>query len=402
MSNKKNNRDIDIPNFVNMDDVDSDAFIKDVKSSLAKQVNDSMEYEGGKKGKKRRKKKKSSKLMRSLFVLLLSLVVLFSLLIFTKPGRSLIIGVAGDFLYGRFDFQTSKNSSVTDVIKPIGDRPSGNGNDTDIKVKANPHVINILLIGVEEFEGAKNTDTMIIATMNTKDNSLKLTSLMRDLYVEIPGYKNNRLNSAYPRGGIDLLYDTIEQNFGLTLDGYCLVNFEAFEKIIDEIGGVEITLTAKEAKYLNTTNYISKKKYRNVVEGTQIMNGNQALGYCRIRKVPTATESSDFGRTQRQRIVLQAAYNKLRSKNIFSMILLMDDLLKDIKITTDISQKDFKLYLEEAVSLKVKDIETLRIPSNGSYKNAKVQIGSRKQEVLQPKDWEATRKEVQAFIYGAE
>lgn len=401
MSNKKINKDVDIPNFVKMDDVDSDAFIKDIKSSLAKQVNDSMESEGGKKGKKRRKKKKSSKLLRSLFVLLLSLVVLFSLLIFTKPGKSLLIGVVGDFLYGRFDFQTSKNSSVKDVIKPIGDRPSGSNDDFG-NVKTNPHVINILLIGVEEFEGAKNTDTMIIATMNTKDNSLKLTSLMRDLYVEIPGYKDNRLNSAYPRGGIDLLYDTIEQNFDLKIDGYCLVNFDAFEKIIDKIGGVEITLTAKEAKYLKTTNYISKKKNRNVVEGKQLMNGNQALGYCRIRKVPTATESSDFGRTQRQRIVLQAAYDKLRSKNIFSMILLMDDILKDIKITTDISQKDFKLYLEEAVSLKVKDIETLRIPSNGSYKDAKVQIGSRKQEVLQPKDWDATRKEVHDFIYGAE
>ncbi|HWT76515.1 MAG TPA: LCP family protein, partial [Mobilitalea sp.] len=265
---------------------------------------------------------------------------------------------------------------------------------------ASKSVINILLIGVEEIEGAKNTDSMILATLNTKNHTLKLTSLMRDLYVQIPGYSDNKLNSAYPKGGIDLLYQTINLNFGVKPDGYCLVNFDAFQKIVDLIGGVEISLTSEEAHYLNTTNYISEKSNRHMVAGTQLMNGNQALGYCRVRKVSTGTENNDFGRTQRQRIVLEAIYDKLKKTNIVSLVVLMNEILNQVEIKTDITQKDFNSYLEEAVNLKAKDIETFRVPTDGTYENASVQIGSRKTSVLEAKDWDATREEIHNFIYG--
>ena len=107
---------------------------------------------------------------------------------------------------------------------------------------------------------------------------------MRDTLVQIPGYRENKLNSAYEKGDVDLLYKTIALNFNIRLDGCILVNFENFEKIIDFMGGLEITLTSSEARYLRNTNYISNPKYRTVVEGTQLMNGNQVLGYSRIRK----------------------------------------------------------------------------------------------------------------------
>jgi anionic cell wall polymer biosynthesis LytR-Cps2A-Psr (LCP) family protein len=130
------------------------------------------------------------------------------------------------------------------------------------------------------------------------------------------------------------------------------------------------------------------------------MNGNQVLGYCRVRKVSTGTEHDDFGRTQRQRIVLESIYDKIRSKNVIPQMFLMNDILKKIPIKTDILQGDFKNYLYEASELKVKDIDTYRVPADGSYDNADVQIGSRMQEVLQPKDWDATRQELHTFIYG--
>ena len=196
-------------------------------------------------------------------------------------------------------------------------------------------VSNILLIGMETFEGAKITDTMIIASINSEKNTIKLTSLMRDLYVKIPGHDNAKMNSAYAKGGIDELYDTIETNFGVKMDGYILVDFSDFENVIDYIGGIDVTLTQKEANYLNTTNYISEPAYRNVVAGTQLMNGNQVLGYCRIRKVATETEHDDFGRTQRQRIVLEQIFEKLRSKNVVQLGLLMNKILDNIDIQTD-------------------------------------------------------------------
>lgn len=387
MSNQNNDENqpskIEIPKFMDRRHIDySDDFIKDVNSSLSQQVSSYYEEEKPVRKTPRKKKKKIAvTLLSCLFIL----VIICGLMVFTSGGRRLIINTIGKYIYSNLEYQPGEN----------GD---GKGLSTE-KIEIGP-VINILLIGVEEIGGAQNTDTMIIATMNTEENTLKLTSLMRDLYVDIPGYSKNKLNAAYPKGGIQLLYDTIKTNFGLTVDGYCLVNFDAFQKIVDLIGGVEITLTKEEADYLNSTNYISKKSNRNVVEGTQIMNGNQALGYCRIRKVSTGTENNDFGRTQRHRIVLQAIYDKVRDKNIVEQALLMNKILTQVKIKTDIKESYFNRYLEEAVSLKVRDIDTFRIPSDGSYNNASVTIGKRKVSVLEVKDWEATRQELHNFIYG--
>jgi LCP family protein required for cell wall assembly len=311
-------------------------------------------------------------------------MLLVAFLVFTPVGKKIILNIAGNYIYGKLDYEENKEKDKERPVKP----------------KEEEHVINILLVGVEEIQGASNTDSMIIATMNTKDKSLKLTSLMRDLYVEIPGYSKNRLNSAYAKGGIDLLFDTIKLNFGVPLDGYAKVNFENFESIIDIIGGVEVTLTEKEASYLNRTNYISNPANRKVVPGKQIMNGNQALGYSRVRKVSTGTESNDFGRTQRQRAVLNSIFDKLKSKNIIELGFLMDKILTEVTIETDITQKEFNDYLEEAVSLKVNQLENYRIPADGNYQNSKVQLGKLMQEVLEPKDWDTTRADLRKFIYG--
>ena len=86
--------------------------------------------------------------------------------------------------------------------------------------------------------------------MNTEQKSLKMVSFMRDCYVSIPGYRDNKLNAAYNNGGGELVSKTIEQNFGVRPDGYIRVNFEAFRKVINKIGGVEVTLTEDEARYL--------------------------------------------------------------------------------------------------------------------------------------------------------
>ena len=400
-------KEIDIPNFINngttkdkasknlfydADEFADSDFLNEVNTSLARQVSSELADKQQPKSNSTRKKKRSSRLLKVLFFSLLSLTALCCLLLFTKGGKKIVINMAGDYIYNKLDYQasdTTKNNNSKDTVTTA-----------DNKEKEVSHIVNILLIGVEEFENARNTDTMMVATMNTKDNSLKLTSLMRDLYVQIPGYKDNKLNSAYSKGGIELLYETIELNFDIHLDGYCLVNFDAFEKIVDMVGGVEITLTSKEANYLNTTNYISNREERNVVEGKQTMSGNQALGYCRVRRVSTGTENNDYGRTQRQRIVLEAIYNKLKKKNIIELALLMKDILTKIPIETDIKEADFKNYLEEAVDLKVKEIDTYRVPSDGSFESVDVQLGKYMQDVLQPLDWDATRKEIRAFIYG--
>ncbi len=376
---------------------DEDAFLDEVNSSLAKQI--SLELEDNNTSTKEEKPTKKGRVPKGvkIFAVIFSVIMLAGcLLAFTPGGRKLIINLAGNYIYGKLDYE---DSNTTDVVDNEQNTTEENNNKPPRPVQ---HIVNILLLGVEEIGGASNTDLMIVATMDTKNNTMKLTSIMRDLYVEIPGYNNNKLNSAYAKGDVNLLYQTIQNNFGVHLDGYVLVNFDAFEKIIDLLDGVEVTLTRKEANYLNTTNYISNPSYRNVKEGSQIMNGNQALGYCRVRKVSTGTENNDFGRTQRQRAVLNSIFDRLKSKNILQLGLFMNDVFDNVDIKTDITQAEFNEYLQEAAGLKVKKLEELRIPSDGNYKTERVQIGKYNQDVLLPTDWDAMRSEIHNFIYGAE
>ncbi len=373
---------------------DEDAFLDEVNSSLAKQI--SMELEDKNTSTNDMKPKKKGRVPKGVkvFAVVFSVIMLLGcLLAFTPGGRKIIFNIAGNYIYGKLEYE---GTNTTDVV----DNEKNTIEDNNKPEKPVEHVVNILLLGVEEIGGASNTDLMIIATMDTKNNTMKLTSLMRDLYVEIPGYNDNKLNSTYAKGGIDLLYQTIQNNFGVHLDGYVLVNFSAFEKIVDLVGGVEVTLTRTEANYLNTTNYISNPANRYVVEGTQTMNGNQALGYCRVRKVSTGTENNDFGRTQRQRAVLNSIFEKLKSKNILQLGLFMNDVLSKVNIKTDITNTEFNEYLEEAASLNVKKLEDKRIPSDGNYKTERVQIGKYNQDVLLPTDWNDMRAEIRQFIYG--
>ncbi|MDF2908825.1 MAG: cell envelope-related transcriptional attenuator, partial [Herbinix sp.] len=270
----------------------TDEFLDDLKRSLSSQVNETIQVEGAAsynnndpeinkqpKGLKD-KQKNLSKVIK--FIVIPIVIILLAALFLTKTnmGRNLIIRIISNYSYGKLNYEASEEPEDTEDTdeNPVTDT----SDNTNQKPPENKTVSNILLIGVETFEGAQNTDTMIIASIDSKNNVIKLTSLMRDLYVELPGHKNNKLNAAYANGGINLLYDTIEVNFGLSMDGYVLVDFNDFEQIIDYLGGIDLELTSKEAEYLRTTNYISEPANRDVVAGVQHMNGNQVLGYCRI------------------------------------------------------------------------------------------------------------------------
>jgi len=320
--------------------------------------------------------------------------LIVSVLIFTPLGKVILSNFVGEYLYTKFSYDGPGDNLGN--YQGDGEKEVIN-HQTDAK-KKNKDIINILLIGLEEMNHARNTDTMIVASINTKDNTLKLLSIMRDLYIDIKGHDKDRLNSVYAKGGIQLLYDTIYSNFGISLDGYLLVNFEEFEQIVDLLGGVNVTLTKKEAEYLNVHNYISKPVNRNVVEGEQLMNGNQVLGYCRVRRVSTGTESNDFGRTQRQRKVLQSIINKLKSKNMISLALKLDEILSTVYITTDIVKSDFKEYLTIGMDLNLDNIETLRIPLDGNYRDLKVPSGKNYKSVLEIKDLEETKEIINSFL----
>ncbi len=373
---------------------EEDDFMQEIKASLAQQISTEMEDNDTDTTNNIPKKGKFPKGLKIFAIVFSTIMLALLLLVLTPGGQKLLFTIAGNYIYNKLDYE--------DINQPVDNGTNTNVVPTQAPVKVEKEVINILLIGVEEIGGASNTDSLMIASMNTKDKSVKLTSIMRDLYVEIPGHDNNKINATYAIGGMDLLYQTISRDFGIDIDGYVKVNFEAFEKIVDLVGGVEVTLTSKEAYYLNTTNYISNPAYRNVHEGTQTMNGNQALGYCRVRKVSTGTENNDFGRTQRQRAVLNSIFDKVKDMDVFSLVGLMDKFLTQVDIDTNITNSEFNNYLQLGVSLKLKELENYRIPSDGNYGSQRVQIGKYNVDVLVPTDWEATRAEIHEFIYGSD
>lgn len=265
-------------------------------------------------------------------------------------------------------------------------------------------MLHFLLIGEEAMEEEAlgmngRSDTMIVASINLKNHTLKLTSFMRDLYVDIPGYGKNRLNAAYSFGGSELVAQTLNENFGVYIDGYIKVNFDGFKKLINKIGGVDITLTAAEAEYLNTTNYISGKKNRNVVEGAQTLNGAQALGYARIRKVAGIKEIDDFGRTARQRMVLSSAYKKIKEMNLFDVLTMAYEVLP--YVTTNISKGDIINYAKLALSIDLTEVESSRIPIDNGFTFARLRIGNTLASVLMP-NMEVNRQALYDYLYDGQ
>lgn len=263
------------------------------------------------------------------------------------------------------------------------------GTEPFIPEKHDPRIINILLVGQDRRpgEGRQRSDSMMMVTFNTKKNTITLTSLMRDSYVQIPGYKNNKLNAAYAFGGFKLLNKTLKINFGIFVDGNVEVDFNGFKEIIDYLGGVEIKLTQKEADYLNE-NYGFK-----LSAGTQVLNGAQALGYSRIRKIDT-----DYRRTERQRTVLISLLNRYKDKPVSEMLAILNHILP--KITTDMSNGEILGLAGQLLPmLSTAQVNTFQIPVNGTFKQGNAQVRPGFKAWFQYDiDFAANRKAVQKLL----
>lgn len=249
------------------------------------------------------------------------------------------------------------------------------------KLENDSNIINILLIGEEaiemstgvmESETRGRSDCCIVLTINRKKKTVKLISFLRDTLVNIPGYRPNKLNAAYQYGGGPLLQDTLQVNFNVITDGYIRVKFSDFRKIIKALGGVDITLTESEAYCLNNTNYIAKKKYRNVKAGKNHLNGYQALGYCRIRKgkdgkavTSQSGHNNDWGRTERQKNVLKAIFEEYKTKSLAELVPIANELLP--LATTNMDSDELLAILGVVMDLKIDELETMSLPMETEY-----------------------------------
>ncbi len=260
-------------------------------------------------------------------------------------------------------------------------------------------VVNILLIGNDSRKNGEDgrSDAMILLSVSSKTKKIYMTSLLRDMYVDIPGHDGNRLNAAYSYGGPELLMETIRQNFGLPVNRYMLVNFGAFVNLVDEVGGIDLDLSNDEVIWVN--NYLVE--YNILTENPQgtfeldpnlsgmvHLNGPQALAYTRNRFLGT-----DFGRTERQRKVLTAVIGKLPSAALTNMGGLIDGLMPNL--TTNLTRGEcFRLSLM-AGKLISYEIVSDSIPQPGTYKDVTI----RKMQVLEV-DFEENIRYLKEKLYG--
>lgn len=260
-------------------------------------------------------------------------------------------------------------------------------------------VVNILLIGNDSRENGADgrSDAMILLSISNNTKKIYMTSLLRDMYVDIPGHDGNRLNAAYSYGGPELLMETIEQNLGITVNRYVRVNFEAFANLVDAVGGIELDLSQKEIEYVNGY-LVEYNMLFDRPQGTDNMdtssggvvhlNGPQALAYTRNRDL-----GMDFGRTERQRKVLAEVMHKLPGALISNPKELMNGILPNL--TTNLTKNEcFRLSLM-AGKLVTYDIQQDSIPKEGTYENASI----RGMSVLEV-DFEANKQFLQESIYG--
>ena len=189
-------------------------------------------------------------------------------------------------------------------------------------------ITNVLLVGVDGIdfdEKYQRSDSMIIATLDSNKEKVKLTSLYRDTLVYIPGYGEEKMNLAFSLGGPELVMETIKYNFDVNIEKYIMINFAGFEAIIDQIGGVEIDVKEYQLHELNK--YIGQATGGGdcPVEkaGLQILNGKQALSYARIRK----GVGDEYERTERQREVLFKVVEKLQKTDVIKYFSIANKML---------------------------------------------------------------------------
>lgn len=265
-------------------------------------------------------------------------------------------------------FETDPHNGEYEIIEPESVEWNGeNYSASDDKL------INILLVGQDRRpgEGRQRSDSMILCSFNPATNEVSLISFLRDLYVRIPGYSDNRLNAAYVFGGFPLLVDTLYVNFGVTVDGCVEVDFNGFRSVIDAVGGIDVKLTAAEAKIIGD----------GAKEGISHLDGDHALMYARIRKL-----DNDFGRTNRQRNVVKAVFNQVKNCSVSELMNLVNTVLP--LVTTDMSNYQItSLAMQYAPALANLKMSAHSIPASGTYTNAMI----RGMAVLVPNLYEAKK-----------
>jgi len=264
---------------------------------------------------------------------------------------------------------------------------------------------NIALFGIdsrdESLGDGNRSDTILIASINNKTKEIKLVSVYRDTYLLIPKEDStyDKANLAYFYGGPKMAINELNRNLDLDITDYVSVNFSALIDTIDALGGIDVEITEKECFYINgymteTSKITGKEKVELNESGLVHLNGMQATSFCRIRFVPTVNGTNDdYGRTERQRVVLQKLAEKVKSADLATLNKIVDTVLPNVSTS---------LSTNEILGL-VSGVTKYELVDNAGFPFEKQGKGmGKKGDCVIPVDLEYNVKQLHQFLFGVE
>ena len=285
---------------------------------------------------------------------------------------------------------------------------------TNIELRGNTESItNIMLLGVDgrDAEGySARSDTNMILSVNTSAKTIKLASILRDVWVPLSGrdsdgdgeFDYDKLNAAFYYGGFRMLSNTLADSFKIRIDQYIAVDFEAFEKAVDAMDGIDVELTAEEAQFIPVwsddpdrfaTDDNPDLEPLGYEAGTYHLNGQQTLAYCRIRYL---YPDSDFARQNNQRKVIDLLMQKAKTMNFATLTKVLMAVLPYVK--TNMSQAELLTYASKALQYTDYEIYTdFSMPSgDGDFEDQWIGDGLG----LWLTDPENSTMDLHEYIYG--
>lgn len=305
----------------------------------------------------------------------------------------LIVALGGfGFIYSNLNKMYVKDESINSQEKE----------DDTVQGTEVEGITNILLVGTDgaNVERSNRSDSVMLVTIDNNNKDIKISSIARDTYVDIPGHSTEKLTHAYAYGGIDLLKQVFEVNFNIKVDKYIAVNFVSFMDIMDEIGGVEVNVEEKDVNEINKyidacyDYYYDRKdeieKQYITKAGKQRLNGYQALAFSRIRYTDSA-----YARDNRHREVAESVYKEFLNSGAKEYQRAAEIIIENTK--TNISPMEMINLGFTALQINDKEIEQLQFPL-AEYRNGHI-ISKKKGWVIEW-DKEPNLNAWHSFIYG--
>lgn len=322
-----------------------------------------------------RKKKKKRRIIIFVIEIILLLVVLAALFVWSKFQK---LDREPDFIGTEDLINTDIDESTQEVLKGY---------------------TNIAIFGLDNRSNgsynAGNSDVIMIASINNDTKEVKLVSVYRDTFLNTSddgSYSFHKANYAYNKGGVEGAVRMLNRNLDLDITDYVVVDFEAVTEAVDLLGGVEVEIDEKEAKwmdfYINETAQVTDHEAHSITQpGVYNLDGVQATSYCRIRY----TAGNDFKRAQRQREVLSKMVDKAKKAGLLTINEIIDSVFDDI--STNFTNMELISLASQMFNYEL--VDTTGFP----FKLANTKAGS-KGSVVVPCDLASNVKELHQYLFN--